>query len=70
MRFQAHKDLCSALGLAPNTPVQVVSELVAQRCGLDPDRVGAALGTTTVSDDNELVAVANEIDLIRREAKK
>jgi Domain of unknown function (DUF4350) len=54
-------------GLTADAPTATVAQVVADRTGLDRNRVAAAFGDTPVLDDHALVALTHELDTIREE---
>jgi hypothetical protein len=54
-------------GLASEASGATVAQVVADRTALDRRRVEAALGDAPVTDENKLVALSDELDVIRKE---
>jgi hypothetical protein len=54
-------------GLAPRVSGTMLSDVVAERTGLDRVRVAYALSDSPVLDETTLVALTNELDTIRKE---
>lgn len=67
LRRALHRDLVGWLGLARDVTPQALAEVTASRTGIDRDRVVRALAGPAVTDDVELVALADEIERIRKE---
>ena len=66
MRAATRRSLASRLGLSADAPPEVLAAAVHTQTGIDPARVAAALATRPVASDADLVAVATELDHIRR----
>jgi len=54
-------------GLAATAPASLLADVVAERTGLDRERVAAALSAAPVEDEAALVAVVHDLDMIRKE---
>jgi hypothetical protein len=67
LRADLRRDLGIHLGLRPGTRAGTMAEVVAARTSLDAPRVQAALGPGPVADDRDLVAVAQLIEIVRKE---
>ncbi|WP_208026925.1 DUF4350 domain-containing protein [Rhabdothermincola sediminis] len=67
LRRALHRELAERLGLGRDATPAVVAEVTAARTGIDRDRIAAVLAGPAVADDAQLVALAGEIDRIRKE---
>lgn len=67
LRRALHRELVSWLGLPSDVSPQALAEVAASRTGVDRDRVLSALAGPAVTGDVELVALADEIERIRKE---
>jgi hypothetical protein len=67
LRDDLRRELVSRLGVPPNLPPPALVEVVANRTNIEAGRIGAALGPSPVSNDGELLAVAQLIDAVRKE---
>lgn len=67
LREDLRRRLCSHLGLAIDASPDVVATITARRTGADPEVVYAALAGPPVTNDQDLVALAQTIESIRKE---
>jgi hypothetical protein len=67
LRADLHRFLADRLGVPPDTPPPVLAGVAAERTSVDVQRVAWALGPSPVTDDDQLVALAQTIDAIRQE---
>jgi Domain of unknown function (DUF4350) len=67
LRADLRRDLGVRFGIAPDTPTDVVAEIVAERSGADPRRLAAALTYRPPQTDADLVELARLIDSVRQE---
>lgn len=67
LRAELHRELVAQLGLPPDLPPGAFSRIVAARSGLDAERLEFAVGPRPVDTDQELVNVAQAIDVVRKE---
>jgi hypothetical protein len=68
LRGDLVRQLTLHYGLPAGAPSEAVAEVVAQRTGLDRDRVARTLSARTViADEEALVMIARELDSIRQE---
>lgn len=67
LRSDMRRLLTTRLGLAADVGSQVISDVLVARTGLDPTLVASAVGDSTITSDNELLDLAHNIDLIRKE---
>lgn len=67
LRDDLRRGLCSLLGLAVDTSPDVVASVTARRTGADGEAVFAALAGAPVTTDHDLVALAQDIESIRKE---
>ena len=67
LRHDVTKLVRERYGLASGAPASTVAQVVADRTGLDRRRVEAALDDSPVLDEQSLLALTNELDLIREE---
>lgn len=65
LRTDARRALSARLGLAADADPRTLAATVASRSPLDVDRVAAALGERAVVSDDDLLAVAADLDRIR-----
>jgi hypothetical protein len=68
LRAGLRHDLGARLGLAPDLHVDRVTAAVVERTGLDATTLGPALGPDPVRTDDELVAAARAVAIVRQEA--
>jgi hypothetical protein len=68
LRADLRRDLGVQFGLPANAPPQTVAQVVGERSSLDPTRLQAALGPGPVDNDRDLLAVAQLIEIVRKEA--
>jgi len=67
LREDLRRGLCNHLGLAVDAAPDVVATITARRTGADPEVVYAALAGPPVTTDQDLVALAQTIESIRKE---
>ncbi|HEX6237801.1 MAG TPA: DUF4350 domain-containing protein [Acidimicrobiales bacterium] len=67
LRADLHRRLAEHLGVAATTPPAELATVAAERVGVDPQRVLAALDGPVPADDAGLVEAARTIDLVREE---
>jgi hypothetical protein len=67
LRRHLRRTLGDRLGLAPDAPAEAIASAVGARTNLPPERVAAALSTTPLTSDAELVALARAVEHIRKE---
>lgn len=67
LRDDLRRGLCAHLGLAVDASPDVVATVTARRTGADADAVFAALAGAPVTTDHDLVALAQDIESIRKE---
>jgi hypothetical protein len=67
LRADLRRFLGDRLGVPAGAPPDVLATVAHDRVGADRDRVAWALGPTPVTDDTQLVALAQTIDRIREE---
>lgn len=67
LRADLHRRLAEHLGVAATTPPAELATVAAERIGVDPQRVLAALDGPVPADDAGLVEAARTIDLVREE---
>ena len=67
VRAAGRREMAERLGVAPDTPVDVVAQVVADRTGLDSRKVSGALRDGPVPSDRALIELARELDSIREE---
>ena len=65
LRGDVRRAVGARLGLPADADVRVVAAAVADRGGIDHDRAAAALGERAVATDDDLLAVAADLDRIR-----
>jgi hypothetical protein len=53
--------------MAPNVPPEVVAGVVAERTGVEPSKLYAALAAAPVTTDADLTELARLIDAVRQE---
>ena len=68
MRADLRRDLILHLGIPHNLADDTLGQVLAARTGLDEARLQAALGPGPVTSDRDLLAVAQLIDYVRKEA--
>jgi hypothetical protein len=68
MRADLRRDLILHLGIPNNLADDTLGKVLAARTGLDEARLQAALGPGPVTSDRDLLAVAQLIDYVRKEA--
>lgn len=69
LRDDLRRTLCSHLGLPIASPPDVVATVTAQRTGVGGELVYAAIAGPPLTSDQELVALAQAIDSIRKEVR-
>jgi len=67
LRADVRRQLANRLGVPLDAPPTVLAELIAQRTGRERDAVVALLADQPVSTERDLVALAQEIDVVRQE---
>lgn len=68
LRSDLRRELVGGLGLSADLPPETFFRVVESRCrSLDPHRLRMALGPGPVTSDVELVAVVQNIDVVRKE---
>jgi hypothetical protein len=67
LRTQTNRQLGQRYGLGRQTPPSVVAGVVAQRTGVDPERLRAVLDYRPITDESQLVLYTAELDRIRQE---
>jgi hypothetical protein len=67
LRRDLRRQLGDRLGIGPDAPPQVVAEVTASRTGLPRDQVDRAVNDVPVRSEEELLALAHDIDAIRTE---
>jgi hypothetical protein len=67
LRRDAAGDLAMRLGVPRSTDVSVVAAMIGARTGRDPAAVLGTLATAPVTSDDELLAVAADLEAIRQE---
>lgn len=67
LRADLRRFLGDRLGVPADSPPHVLAAVAAERAGADGDRVAWALGPSPVTDDAQLVALAQTIDAVRQE---
>ena len=67
LRADLRRDLGIRLGLRSNLRPETLAEVVAGRSSLDLPRIQAALGPGPVTTDQDLMAVAQLIEIVRKE---
>jgi hypothetical protein len=67
LRDQLRRELRVRYGVPPSAPLESLIALVAERSGLDPAQVAAAIGDGPVTSDAELVAVARAVASVHQE---
>jgi hypothetical protein len=67
LRRDAAVDLAMRLGVPRSTDVSVLAAMVAARAGRDADAVLGTLATAPVTSDDDLLAVAADLEAIRQE---
>lgn len=67
LRADLRRELAARMGLARNVDPAKLVEILTDRTTLDPARLQAAIGPGPVTTDNDLLAVAQLIDVVRKE---
>jgi hypothetical protein len=67
LRAETTAELTARLGVPRSTDPSIVAALVAERTGRDADAVAATLSHRPVTTDEQLLAVAAQLDVIRQE---